>query len=186
MKRLRPKASGAEARANLPLANLGETVKLIPLTQGQFAKVSDHRYAELSKHKWAARWCASMNSYYAQRSIYPGGRKGKKTIQMHRVILGYLPNDKQVGDHRNGDTLDNRDCNLRHGKKGNPKSRRLNKNSTSGLKGVTWRKDAGKWIAQIANDGKRTFLGYFTNKRKAHAAYRKAAVLLHGEFAKFK
>ena len=160
-------------------------MKLIPLSQGQFAKVSDHRYEELNKHKWCARWNPSTSSYYAQRSIYPGGRAGKTTIQMHREIMGFEPRDGKEVDHWNGDTLDNQDQNLRDGSDGdNPKSRRLNKNSTSGLKGVSWRKQANKWVAQIQNEGKKEFLGYHATKEEAHAAYCEAATRLHGDFAR--
>jgi hypothetical protein len=160
-------------------------MKLIPLTKDQFAKVDDWRFEELSKHKWAARFCPSTNSYYAQRSDYPGGRSGKITISMHREIAGMKPRDGRECDHRNGDTLDNQEHNLRDGSEGkNAKNRRKNKNSTSGLKGVSWRNQAQKWIAQIQVDGKRIFLGYFATKEMAYAAYCEAATKHHGSFAK--
>jgi hypothetical protein len=160
-------------------------MKLIKLSQGQFAKVDDCWFERLNQHKWCARYNPSTDSYYAQRTIYPGGRKGATTIQMHREILGFLPRDGKQCDHRNGDTLDNQVLNLRDGSDGNnEKNRARNKNNTSGLKGVSWRKQANKWIAQIQNNGKKEFLGYHTTKEAAHAAYCEAATRLHGDFAK--
>lgn len=162
-----------------------EKVKLIPLTKGQVAKVSDERYEELNRHKWAARWNPSTSSYYAQRTEYVGRcRAGKRTIQMHRVILGLKAGDPDV-DHWNGDTLDNQDDNLRPAGDGdNAKNRRKNKNNSSGFKGVSFREKSKRWMAQIQSNGKKQHLGYHATRELAHAAYCEAATKLHGSFAK--
>ncbi len=53
-------------------------------------------------------------------------------------------------------------------------SHKILKSNTSGTTGVVWRKDRGKWIAQIEFQGKRHFLGSYYSKQDAIAA-RKAA-----------
>jgi len=56
-------------------------------------------------------------------------------------------------------------------------------NNTSTLKGVSWESRRQKWLVYIRGDGKRHFLGYFTDKFEAYFHYCMAAVLLHGAFA---
>src|SRR5208337_4769038 len=85
--------------------------RLIPLTQGQFAKVSPHRFEELSRFKWCSHWNPHTESFYAKRSVVINGKQN--TMFMHRVILGLSYDDPRRGDHRNQDTLDNQDENLR-------------------------------------------------------------------------
>jgi hypothetical protein len=51
------------------------------------------------------------------------------------------------------------------------------------LKGVTLL-DNGRYQARIMADKQRFFLGSFSTPEEAHAAYCKAAVELHGEFAR--
>lgn len=59
----------------------------------------------------------------------------------------------------------------------------LSKSSTSGLKGVSWRKDRNRWEAVIKANGKRYRLGYFKDAEVAHQAYCAASKRLHGEFS---
>jgi len=86
-------------------------MKLIPLTQGQFAKVDDADYDELSKHKWCAHWHHRRSLFYAVRSSRtPNGKI--RTIMMHRQVLGLIDR-KTHGDHKNHNTLDNQRENIR-------------------------------------------------------------------------
>ena len=58
-------------------------------------------------------------------------------------------------------------------------------NNTSGYKGVHWDKRRSRWVPQICVNGRKPYLGYFTNPEDAAKAYIEAAKRLHGEFAKF-
>lgn len=92
-------------------------MKKIPLSQGLFALVDDEDYERVSQYKWCASKESRGTKFYAIRWERINGKQTK--IRMHRFILG-LPPGKQcshyqnglVVDHVNGNSLDNRKCNL--------------------------------------------------------------------------
>lgn len=87
-------------------------------------------------------------------------------------------------DHENRVTTDDRIDNLRESTRSqNQFNRNLDRDSSSGLKGVSFRKDTNKWASEIRAGGVRRRLGCFPTPEEAHAAYCKAAKELHGEFA---
>ena len=101
-----------------------------------------------------------------------GGR-----YQAHRVIWlivrGRWP-AYQI-DHRNHIRGDNRWRNLKEDTDTeNKKNKALQKNNTSGVTGVHLKKATGKWYAQIRANGRQIHLGYFTNKKEAIKARKKA------------
>ena len=156
--------------------------RYIPLTQGQVAIVSAHRFEELNQFAWFAKWQQNTQSFYAYRKKL--GKDGKLHLYgMHRHILGLDLGDPRKGDHVHGNTLDNRDHKLRvTDDSGNTKNARLRRDSTSGVKGV-YRRSKRKWGAHIQADGKRSHLGYFFTRRQAIAARHAAAKERHREFA---
>ena len=105
---------------------------------------------------------------------------------MHRIITK-CPKGKVV-DHINGDTLDNRKCNLRICTKlQNQYNQKKHKGKRhSKYKGVTFRKNliAKPWEAFIYKDYKSKRLGYFATEKEAALAYNAAAKEAYGEFAK--
>ncbi len=161
-------------------------MKWISLTQGKRSLVDDEDYPSLSVFKWHARLYKESGKWYAFRQApMVNGVPGQK-IPMHRQILGLAPGDPREGDHiRTKRTLDNRRSNLRiatHAQNGcNIEMRRRN---TSGIRGVHKHPLANRWQAQIRANGKRIYLGLFKTKRAAAQAYREAAKLHHGEFAR--
>lgn len=158
--------------------------KRIPLTQGQYATVSAHRFEELTKWRWFANWNRCTQSFYALRTYRPLGGKSQ-TIPMHRQILGLSTGDGKQGDHRNGNTLDNTDENLRVATaRQNMHNRMLKRSSLHGVKGVYFRKESNKWRARITVNGKVIHLGTYDTKEKAAKAYYIAAVWYFGEFAR--
>ena len=62
------------------------------------------------------------------------------------------------------------------------KNKRIDRDSTSGCKGVTWDKATGKWLAQIMKNQKRIHLGYFTSKEEAIKTYQTKDREFFGEF----
>ncbi len=62
-----------------------QSYRLIPLTQGQFAKVDSEDYADLVKFKWRSTWDKKTRSWRAIRS--KGSRGKVKVILMSRQIM---------------------------------------------------------------------------------------------------
>ena len=139
------------------------------------AKIDECDLALVLAHKWY------IDKYgYAFTSL---SRKAgtKRNIGMHRMIMNAPPGVEV--DHVNREGLDNRRANLRlctHME--NMRNRRVRYNNRCGLKGVTPYK--GRFLAQIGCDGKNHKLGVFYTPEAAHEAYRRAAISMHGEFAR--
>lgn len=154
-------------------------MKEIQLTQGKVALVDDDTYDYLNQWKWYAN---NLNGkFYAVRNLRIN-KKYVKSILMHRFIMS--TNKGLVVDHLNGDTLDNRKCNLRnctHGE--NLKNQKISIKNTSGYKGVSWNKNHKSYEAKINNNNITIQIGNFKNIIDAARAYNEAAVKYHGEFA---
>lgn len=151
----------------------------IPLTQGYVALVDDEDYEEVSRFRWYVR--VNKQYAYASRKIKVGGKWVE--VHMHRVLLN--AQDGMVVDHIDGNGLNNLKGNLRLATiSGNNHNSRIRKDNTSGYKGVHWNSRASKWRAEIRLNGKVKFLGYFDDPIEAAKTRDKAAVELHGEFAK--
>jgi hypothetical protein len=103
-------------------------------------------------------------------------------------ILAFLfMNEPQPAfiDHWDLDGLNNSWINLRPSTASqNAANSRLSNKNTSGHKGVYFDNGRGKWVARIMCQRKRFFLGYFSVKKMAVAAYARAAVELFQEFAR--
>jgi len=116
--------------------------------------------------------CVDNKQYYAHRLAW-------------FYVYGVWPDD-QI-DHRNVNRASNALENLRQANNAqNVKNRPAPRTNTSGVKGVYWNKNASKWMAAITANGKRMYLGLFTDINEAAAVYAKAAELYHGEFARTK
>ena len=118
-----------------------------------------------------------------QHSGYLKGYALGKTMTAHRVgmalLLGYWPEGEI--DHINGNRSDNRASNLRVVTKSeNQRNAKRRTDNTSGHAGVS--KKGRRWIAYINKNGRRTYLGGFSNKDDAIAA-RKAAQKELGGFS---
>ncbi len=162
-----------------------ESIKLIPLTQGLNAIVDSWNYDWLMQWDWIAHWNPNPKSFYAVRKERVDGKL--KRIAMHREIMK-VSDALQVDHIRTGDTLDNRESNLRVATVSqNAANRRKRADNTSGYKGVTFYPRNGKWMSQLCTrtDGRRSnrFLGYFDTPEEAARAYDTESIRVHGEFA---
>jgi hypothetical protein len=92
---------------------------------------------------------------------------------------------RSVVDHRNTDSLDNRRTNLRLAtpSQNSCNSRRDKSNTYSRYRGVSFSKRKQKWFAAIRANGRKLWLGYFSDEIDAAMTYDRAARKYHGEFA---
>lgn len=146
----------------------------IPLTRGMVAIVDEADFAAVSHYKWHAK--LSGKRCYAARSA-----RGA-TVFMHNEIMGHMEN--RTVDHRNpARTLDNRRENLRWATNSEQcRNRGMQRNNSSGYRGVSLDKGRGRWKAKIKHLGRWINLGYFATPELAHAAYCAASNRHHGEF----
>lgn len=129
--------------------------------------------SKLEKVKNASRWYVSWDkrcqSYYVLGKV-PLVNGNMKMFPLHRWIID-APKGTQV-DHLNHNGLDNTDENIRvlsySGNSQNKNS--ANKNSKSGIRGVSWAKNTQKWRVSIKLDYKFMHIGYFSNLEEAEKA----------------
>lgn len=144
----------------------------IQLTQNKKTTIDSEDLPIITVHNWTAH--QQCSKFYAIAS-HCGNM-----IYMHRFLLN-TPKGLHT-DHVNGNTLDNRRCNLRIATcSQNIMNQALHTNSTSGYKGVTFY--AGKWRAKIMVDRYTVDLGRFFTIEEAALAYNRAALQYHGKFA---
>jgi hypothetical protein len=146
-------------------------MKEIPLTQDLVVIVDDDDYEELMKYKWCARR-GNANFWVAIRNTLVGEGRPRQ-IQMHRQLLD-APENMEV-DHINGNTLDNRRCNIRLATRAqNLANRRIFKNNPTGYKNVYKRGNGYGMRFEMKCD----------TAEEAARAYDRVARIVHGEFAK--
>jgi len=151
-------------------------MKLIPLTQGYFAKVDDSDFEWLSQWKWRINKVGAR--IYATRTIET--ENGRRGLTMHRQILGETDRHIDV-DHGDGDQLNNQRYNLRRATRTqNNANQKISVRNSSGYKGVCFCKERRKWVASVASK----HIGRFENIEDAAKAYNKAAKELWGEFSR--
>lgn len=119
--------------------------------KGQSTKVDDDDYEKYNHLVWHL-----SDTGYAVR------RNNGETFRLHRLIMN-CP-EGMVVDHLNGDTLDNRKCNLRICTVAE------NSKNHHNTKGYCYDKNRGRWIARY----RRKFYGRYDTEEEAKRAYRLA------------
>ena len=145
----------------------------IALTQNKFTIVDDEDYDYLSQWNWY------YNRGYAARA---GMTSTGMLVYLHRDLMS--PPDGMQVDHINRNSLDNRRSNLRIcSQTENRRNQSKYSNNTSGYKGVSWDKAAGKWSVSIRINSKLIKIGRFDDIVDAAKAYDGGAKKYFGEFA---
>lgn len=155
-------------------------MRKIKLTKGLFAIVDAADFEILSKFKWCAT--QKCSGFYAERRAWDRPTKTGRIVYMARQIMG--ARTKDIVDHINGDTLDNRRCNLRIVDKGVNAANSRKRRSASGYRGVRKQSTHSSYTATIKYKGKQFYLGNFRTKDLAAIAYDIAARFFYGETAK--
>lgn len=110
--------------------------------------------------------------------------KHGKILLLHVEILKRAFGYTGQPDHKDRNPLNNQRTNLRPSTQSqNRMNSGLMSNSTTGYKGVDFKKDKYRYRARIGLEGKVFFLGYFVSSEEAAKAYDRAARRYHGEFA---
>jgi hypothetical protein len=115
------------------------------------------------------------------------GTRKTKLYRAHRLAWLYMTGEwpKDQIDHIDGDPTNNRFANLREATCAeNQRNRPAQSNGSSGVKGLSWHKAAGKWHARVTVRGKTENLGLFVEKERAIDALIVARNRLHGDFAR--
>lgn len=149
-----------------------DRTKTIRLTKNYKAIVDFDDYERISKNKWYA------NMTKGKPYAVSGGWK-MPPLRMHREVLGAKPG--QYIDHINGNTLDNRKCNLRICTN---QQNSWNKNKRMGKKFKGVYRQMNRWRSAICIDGKSIFIGSFSSEEEAAKQYDVKARELFGDFAK--
>jgi hypothetical protein len=161
-------------------------MKLIYISRGMFAEVSDHRFDELSRYRWFACWDRKGRKWYAVRAFTKA--EGGGTISMHRQIMGCCKGDGKEVDHiKSEQSLNNQDDNLRFATRAQQNQNRgPRRDNTSGYRGVS--KVPGKegwWKAQTWVNGTNKVIWTGTDPAEGFEVYKAKIIEMHGEFARF-
>lgn len=118
---------------------------------------------------------------------YMGIRINGRRYLSHRLAVLYMTGKwpLRLVDHIDCNGMNNRWENLREATNTNNAGNcRVPVNNTSGAKGVSWHRDAKKWVANIKRSGRQFNLGLYSTVEEAAAAYLTAAKDHFGEFAR--
>lgn len=150
--------------------------KEIQLKHGP-AIIDDQDFERISQFHWN-----SVRVNKQCEAIYATTKIAKKTVYMHRMVMGAQPG--QEVDHIFGNGLDNRRDNLRFVTSAqNKMNQGVRKNSTSRIKGVSWSPERRRWQVYIQVDGKRVPLGRFESVEEAVKVRKDAELKHYGEYA---
>lgn len=144
-----------------------EDYKIVPLTQGKFAKVDNEDFDKVKGINW------HVDTHgYARSTIYGS---------MHRFILEPPP-DKFVDHISTPDILDNRRSNLRVA---TPQESCFNTSpyGKSGVKGLRWVESSQKWLVELIFNGKHVLREMVEDKLEATKLFDMYALKYQGEFA---
>ena len=121
------------------------------------------------------KWCYDGHGYAVTH------KNKNEMIKLHRLIMNNC--ESEVIDHINGNRLDNRKCNLRKATfQQNSFNIDNNGQGSNNRKGVSYRKDRGKWRAYITVNDKQIVLGSFNTEEEAIKAREEAEIKYFGEY----
>jgi hypothetical protein len=125
------------------------------------------------------RWKAGQVAGHYRSDGYVSVRVDGFPLLAHHVVWalthGEYPPSRMDIDHINRDRGDNRISNLRLADRSqNMYNTVAHKDSKSGVKGVAWHAQYGKWEAYITKNYKKTCIGFYDDIEDAAAARREA------------
>ncbi len=125
---------------------------------------------------------AGTISVHGYRIITYRGRKYRSARLAWLYMTGNWPSEEI--DHENRDTTDDRWINLREASRSqNALNRDVQGNNSSGLRGIHFDCERGKWFVQVKVKGINHFIGRYDEVDEAVVARNAAVAELHGAFA---
>ena len=112
--------------------------------------------------------------WYLNDTGYALSRSNEKRTRLHHLILP--PKKGFEIDHEDTNPLNNCKSNLRYATSSQNSMNKI-------VKGIWWRKDTNKWVAEIRLYHKKISLGCFKDKQDAISTRRQAELKYFGEFA---
>ena len=135
--------------------------------------------------KWRlSKGDAKKGYYYFRHSVWINGKS--QLHLLHREIAGAPIGSKLVADHINGDTKDNRRCNLRIITRGENavNARKISGEHASTYKGVTYDKALRKFRAVLHKGGVHTMVASSKDEVYVAEAYDIYSRYLYGDLAR--
>lgn len=156
-----------------------QTVAVLETASGHRILVDADDFSRLSAYRWFVQASGGGGLRPFRRTPRP---EGSKLVYLYRDLMEPPPG--MVVDHINGDTLDNRRCNLRvctraENSRNGPARKRVTSVRSKGVHAA-----GKKFEARIMADGLSHYLGVFATEAEAASAYNTAAVALHGDYAR--
>lgn len=172
------KRQGPRSKPEGRLSECGKFV-VLKITKGQETLIDLEDFKRVAIYRWKASKPSKGNKFYAKRNAHVN--KKERVLSLSRFIMN-APKELEV-DHKNGDSLDNRKCNLRlcTATQNRVSFRSKNEKYSSKYRGVS--KHRNKWLAQIGIKGKASYIGVFSDPIEAARARDKKALEVYGEFA---
>jgi hypothetical protein len=137
---------------------------------------------------WNTRFAGKRAMLTDGPNGYYSGTLFGASVLTHRVIWvmhtrALVPQGLML-DHINGVKKDNRIENLRLVDiRQNNTNRAVSSSSKSGMKGVSFHAQSGKWHAEVWHEGRSVSLRYHDTVEAAAEAYREASLMLHKEYS---
>lgn len=141
--------------------------------------IVDKRNAKLDQYKWYKDDDGyAVTSVKNNVGIYKRHKMHNMVFGQKKIKAGYTV------DHISRDRADNRKSNLRLANASqNQQNKGIQKNNSTGYKGVYFCKHSQRFIVAIGFKGKQTKYGKYKLVEDAAKRYNEVALKLHGEFA---
>ena len=139
--------------------------------------VDDANYKWLNGFSW---WAVPGGS---GRKFYCYAKVDDRVVSMHRLILNIINDSCKIGDHINGESLDNRRCNLRITTRSEMRYNAKGKLGSSSIYRGVKKLQSGNFCVSICYKGIESSLGTYKDEWKAAQIYNKKAIQVFGEYA---
>lgn len=126
--------------------------------------------AEEFPGSWYPNYSDKTKTFYAKGNMPKVNGKHSGSARLHRWVTEDVEGFDV--DHFDHDTLNNVDSNLRKANKSenNQNRKSAQANNKSGIRGVCWHKQSGKWQAKITINKKHMTIGRFNTIEEARIA----------------